>query len=269
MFSLFSGSSKYEILTSYIIVLLLLLVFARFLAILVFKLIKNDYKNSTQEVNLFVNDVHYAVSYWTEKGGRPYQEDRHSELKGCTDDKECIIGKRIEDSSLYGVFDGHGGFNASEFCRENLLYYTLQDPDFKTNPNIALRNAFFRINEEFTSMAKLKRLNDGTTAVVAAIHGRRVFVANAGDSRGIIIQKGGKVFVMSIDHKPDREDEELRIKRLGGKVIHWGRWRVEGILAVSRAIGDISLQPYVTCEPEVVEKDITYEDEYLVLASDG
>ena len=36
-----------------------------------------------------------------------------------------------------------------------------------------------------------------------------------------------------------------------------------------RAIGDIALKPFVTCEPEVIEKDIGLEDEYLVLASDG
>lgn len=39
---------------------------------------------------------------------------------------------------------------------------------------------------------------------------------------------------MSVDHKPNREDEERRIVQLGGKVIHWGRWRVQGVLAVSR-----------------------------------
>ncbi len=44
-------------------------------------------------VNIYVNDVFFPVSYWTEKGGRPYQEDRHSELKG--------IGSK--DSSLYGA----------------------------------------------------------------------------------------------------------------------------------------------------------------------
>ena len=36
-----------------------------------------------------------------------------------------------------------------------------------------------------------------------------------------------------------------------------------------RAIGDVALKPYVTCEPEINEKDIGREDEYLVLASDG
>lgn len=51
--------------------------------------------------------------------------------------------------------------------------------------------------------------------------------------------------------------------------MHWGRWRVEGILAVSRAIGDMALQPFVTAEPEIMEKTIGSEDEYLILASDG
>jgi len=105
---------------------------------------------------------------------------------------------------------------------------------------------------------------------------------------------------MSVDHKPNREDEEKRIRNLGGKIIHWGRWRVQGVLAVSRAIGDVTLQvsllllihvaldpalshsqsdylpslvvvwqPYVTSEPEILEKDIGPEDEFLVLASDG
>jgi protein phosphatase 1L len=38
---------------------------------------------------------------------------------------------------------------------------------------------------------------------------------------------------------------------------------------VCRAIGDVSLQPYVTCEPEIEKKELTEEDEYLVLATDG
>lgn len=54
-------------------------------------------------VNPFINDVFYAVSYWTEKGGRPYQEDRHCEMRG----------KEKEDSSLYGVYDGNNRFGNS------------------------------------------------------------------------------------------------------------------------------------------------------------
>lgn len=83
-------------------------------------------------------------------------------------------------------------------------------------------------------LARSKSYTDGSTALVAVIHGKHVYVANVGDSRGIIIQRGGKAKAMSYDHKPNRADEEERIRSLGGEVIHYGRWRVQGILAISR-----------------------------------
>ena len=55
-----------------------------------------------------------------------------------------------------------------------------------------------------------------------------------GDSRAILIQTNGKSIPLSTDQKPNREDEKKRIQSLGGSVIFWGVWRVEGILAVSR-----------------------------------
>jgi len=41
-------------------------------------------------------------------------------------------------------------------------------------------------------------------------------------------------------HKPERKDEKERIEALGGRVIWFGAWRVNGNLAVSRAIGEFS-----------------------------
>ena len=215
--------------------------------------------SAAEKVDIFANGVHYPVSYWTEKGNRPYQEDRHATL----------AGSGAVDSSLYAVFDGHGGSRAAHFCKENMLRYAVADESFAKEPSRALSDAFVRCDAEFSQIARAKMLSDGTTACVASVHNRRVIVANAGDSRAIIVQSGGRALCMSDDHKPDRADEERRIRSLGGKVVHWGRWRVEGVLAVSRAIGDVSLQPYVTCVPEVVERALSSEDEYLVLASDG
>ena len=37
------------------------------------------------------------------------------------------------------------------------------------------------------------------------------------------------------------QDEKQRIEGLGGSVIYWGTWRVNGQLAVSRAIGKFCL----------------------------
>ena len=61
---------------------------------------------------------------------------------------------------------------------------------------------------------------------------------------------------MSEDHKPELLRETKRINALGGRVIHWGRWRVEGVLAVSRSIGDARLKPYVTAEPDIFEHEL-------------
>mmetsp|Transcript_4162 Transcript_4162/g.8138 ORF Transcript_4162/g.8138 Transcript_4162/m.8138 type:complete len:108 (-) Transcript_4162:293-616(-) len=44
---------------------------------------------------------------------------------------------------------------------------------------------------------------------------------------------------------------------------------MEGVLAVSRSIGDARLKPYVTAEPDVMEHDIGENDLFLVIASDG
>lgn len=44
------------------------------------------------------------------------------------------------------------------------------------------------------------------------------------------------------DHHPGRDDEKARIEAAGGFVRLWGVPRVNGILAVSRSIGDIHLK---------------------------
>jgi serine/threonine protein phosphatase PrpC len=59
-------------------------------------------------------------------------------------------------------------------------------------------------------------------------------VANAGDSRGVVVTSDGSVRALSTDHKPGDKEECARITGLGGAVVHWGVWRVEGVLAVSR-----------------------------------
>ena len=112
---------------------------------------------------------------------------------------------------------------------------------------------FAQIDSDFVSAGYL----DGSTACACAVVGlERVICCNAGDSRAIIVKRDGSVVSLSEDHKPGRNDETKRINDLGGRVIYWGRWRVEGVLAVSRSIGDAKLKPYVTAEPDIVEHDI-------------
>ncbi|XP_060800398.1 microtubule-actin cross-linking factor 1, isoforms 6/7 isoform X3 [Amyelois transitella] len=70
-------------------------------------------------------------------------------------------------------------------------------------------------------------------------------------------------------HKPSRQDERERIEASGGTVMYWGTWRVNGQLAVSRAIGDVHYKPYVTARPEIATVDLDGDEDFVVVACDG
>lgn len=76
---------------------------------------------------------------------------------------------------------------------------------------------------------------------------------------------------LTYDHHPEREDEKARIRTAGGSVIVWGVPRVNGVLAMSRSIGDVALKRFgVIAEPEFTGwRVLTANDSYLVVASDG
>ncbi|OQR88114.1 protein phosphatase 2C [Achlya hypogyna] len=194
------------------------------------------------------------------QGKRPYMEDRYVA-------SGTLNGKA--DASFYGVFDGHGGDGASEYCAEMLCANVTQDPMYTQYPKEALTKGFLRTDEDYTQLANRRNRDDGTTAVTVLAQGNTLYVANVGDSRAILVKKDGEAVALSTDHKPNRPDERERVTNMGGHVIFWGVWRVEGILAVSRAIGDRMLKPYVIAEPEITQHERTADDAFLVLASDG
>ncbi|XP_020316090.1 protein phosphatase 1G [Oncorhynchus kisutch] len=117
--------------------------------------------------------------------------------------------------------------------------------------------------------------DSGTTAVVALIRGKQLIVANAGDSRCVVSEKG-KAIDMSYDHKPEDELELARIKNAGGKVTMDGR--VNGGLNLSRAIGDHfykrnkALGPeeqMISSMPDVKELTLNPEHDFMIIACDG
>ncbi|KAL3849901.1 hypothetical protein ACJIZ3_011783 [Penstemon smallii] len=74
------------------------------------------------------------------------------------------------------------------------------------------------------------------------------------------------------DHHPDRVDEKSRVESAGGHISKWGGVaRVNGQLAVSRAIGDIHFKSYgVISVPEVTDwQHLMANDSYVIAASDG
>ncbi|XP_059750214.1 protein phosphatase 1F isoform X2 [Balaenoptera ricei] len=138
----------------------------------------------------------------------------------------------------------------------------------------AIRNARRRMEDRhvclpaFNLLFGLSRLQSGTTGVCALIAGNTLHVAWLGDSQVVLVQQGQVVKLME-PHRPERQDEKDRIEALGGFVSHMDCWRVNGTLAVSRAIGDVFQKPYVSGEADTASRELTGSEDYLLLACDG
>ena len=117
-------------------------------------------------------------------------------------------------------------------------------------------------------------MNVGTTACVCLVTPTEIYCANTGDSRAILT-RGTSTFELSDDHKPDNEDELIRIEAAGCDVTDG---RVAGKLSLSRAIGDLAYkqncnlsveEQAITCVPDITRRERNDEDSFLVIACDG
>lgn len=94
---------------------------------------------------------------------------------------------------------------------------------------------------------------------------RVLYTANAGDARGVLC-RAGRAVRLTYDHKGSDKQEAKRITDAGGFVMSG---RVNGILAVTRSLGDSSMKEYVVGSPYTTETRLGSEDEFLILACDG
>ncbi|KAH8412658.1 hypothetical protein KR009_004167 [Drosophila setifemur] len=112
----------------------------------------------------------------------------------------------------------------------------------------------------------------GTTALIAIVQGSKLIVANVGDSRGVMYDSRGVAIPLSFDHKPQQVRERKRIHDAGGFIAFRGVWRVAGVLATSRALGDYPLKDknLVIATPDILTFELNdHKPHFLVLASDG
>lgn len=129
-------------------------------------------------------------------------------------------------------------------------------------------------NETSNGKDATPRSNSVAEAAAAAIQDakqkatrqRVLYTANVGDAR-IILCRNGKALRLSYDHKGMDENEGRRISKAGGLILNN---RVNGVLAVTRALGDSYLKDLVTGHPYTTETVIQPDqDEFLILACDG
>lgn len=180
-------------------------------------------------------------------GWRPSMEDAH------------VIHTR-ETWGFFGVLDGHGGAECSDFIarrlQEELAVAGMPENDAAT------RALLLRLDQEFLDTSK-RGGSTGTFVIIkepATPEGHySLRVGNTGDSRVLLGHTDGAIFDgpgtgrgLTNDHKPDLPSERLRIERTGHKVQMSadGVARIGGDLSLSRAFGDRKYKQSPNIAPE-------------------
>ncbi|MGH0179869.1 UNVERIFIED_CONTAM: hypothetical protein FKN15_013984 [Acipenser sinensis] len=196
---------------------------------------------------------------------RRKMEDRHVAIAEFN--QLCGLEDQTE-RGYFAVFDGHGGMDAAVYAATHLHINLAQQGELLSSPREALKQSFRQTDDMFLQKAKRERLRSGSTGVAALLSGDWLHVAWLGDSQVMLVRQGQVVSLME-PHKPEREDEKERIEALGGCVAFMGCWRVNGTIAVSRAIGDIDQKPYVSGDADGASFQLHGSEDYLLLACDG
>ncbi|CEP63958.1 type 2C protein phosphatase PTC1 LALA0_S09e06326g [Lachancea lanzarotensis] len=226
-----------------------------------------------------------------DKQERPYHlsysvgvaENQNSKFRKTMEDVHTYVenfGSRL-DWGYFGVFDGHAGSQASKWCGAHLhsvLEKDIMDDesrDVREVLNDAFSYADERINTDLGG-------NSGCTAAVGVLrwevpennpnekieldeHKRMLYTANVGDTR-IVLCRNGHSVRLTYDHKASDILEMQRVEAAGGLVM---RSRVNGMLAVTRSLGDKFFDSLVVGNPFTTSVEITTTDQFLIIACDG
>jgi len=201
-----------------------------------------------------------------------FSEDPNTRFRPTMEDAHVIEdGFRANPKeAFFAVYDGHGGRSAVDLVAKHL--HTIFEQQLKENQGEEhhISKAFlYSYLKTDQILYENKCLFVGTTSVTCYIQDldgqRRLITANAGDARAVLSRNGSPVR-LTYDHKASDPHEERRVKDAGGFV---ASRRVNGILSVSRALGDHAMKSVVICAPTVSEETLSEDDRFLVIACDG
>jgi serine/threonine protein phosphatase PrpC len=181
-------------------------------------------------------------------------QNRRDAMEDVTFSRQC--GRRW----LGAVMDGHGGAAAARVC-ERLLSERCGALEACVDVERWARELVAECDRVCA-----RDVECGCTIVLCVVS------LDSGDCMCAWVGDSGAVFCTEADfaamyepHKPDVPEEQLRIEKAGGFV---SNGRVNGVLAMSRSIGDRALKPSVCADPGVfwVHPDREFS---VVLFSDG
>ena len=233
--------------------------------------------NDVIRIGLLRFEVHrFNHSSASVQGIRPSMEDEDF----CRDGLIISQGQYV---SMFNVYDGHGGFDASRFLRSRFHRIFSENYENENQKKIfdSIMKTFQQCDEELLHIVKSKGLSTGVGSVVNSVLIDRkgnFICSNLGDCRALLGMNDGSLVELSRDLKPLVTEETERIKRCGGFVSNANR--VNGRLAVSRAIGDFEykanlvsggkkFETMVSSVPEVRLHVGTGNEAFLLIACDG
>lgn len=212
--------------------------------------------------------LNYRVYCASVQGARDYMEDRYAIVEHVHELHDVATHGAIPATVCLGVFDGHEGARAAQYAMSHIFANTVSHSSYASNLNEALVHGFVETDRAFNEVARMARINDGSTATCVFLRDDRLVCAWVGDSDALLC-RGGRARLLTRKHTPERKDEAERIVKAGGTVSSHGLLRVNQSLAVTRSIGDRELAHVVIAEPDIVDLPITDDDEWLLLGSDG
>lgn len=152
-----------------------------------------------------------------------------------------------ENYSILCVFDGHGGFQTSDYVSNNLAERIDKRlaTAFAAAPATFIASVPDILKEEFKKIDGLVNGNwilgdQGSTGTVCVVTPTHVIAANIGDSPAFIFSKAGVLLNETSDHDCYNPDEEARVAAKGAACVISGPIkRLPSGLAVTRAFGDV------------------------------
>nr|XP_043632370.1 probable protein phosphatase 2C 63 [Erigeron canadensis] len=184
------------------------------------------------------------------------------QANSCLEDQAQVFTS--PSATFVGVYDGHGGPEASRFITNHLFLYlqkfAAERGGFSQD---VIKRAFDATETDFLHLVKESWLDRphivsvGSCCLVGVISNGTLFVANVGDSRAVLgrqVSSGRTVSSstvvaerLSTDHNVGDEEIRKEVKALHPDdshiVVHTrGVWRLKGIIQVSRSIGDVYLK---------------------------
>jgi serine/threonine protein phosphatase PrpC len=192
------------------------------------------------------------------KGKRSYMEDELFSTKFYCSDQLVYVS---------GIFDGHGGGTCSKFLKKHFV--TIFQRIFRQHECQLkkIKQCLYDTVARLQQVAIRGLMTSGSTCNIVVIVDSTLYICNVGDSRTLMcMENSNKSIQITKDHSPTDPIEKKYIYDHGGFVENK---RVNGSLAMSRAIGDLHLSQYISPIPDIYQYDNIHNIKFIVQASDG